>query len=145
MMASDLHKSFLQVLVGPFGPNFLSQSSLNVELQRGVKIRPVKRAGPFFKRKPRKQDEPTSGAMTSELLNDEKYLTSPSGCMIPSPESMSRFLCVLLCARAHAGVRPISKSPEFNRWSYPRTRRTGLSATTIHPDPIPSFYPATWD
>ena len=91
MMASDLHKDFLQVLVGPFGPNFLSQSSLNVELQRGVKIRPVKRAGPFFKRKPRKQDEPTSGAMTSELLNDEKHLTSPSGCMIPSPESMSRF------------------------------------------------------
>jgi hypothetical protein len=65
--------------------------------------------------------------------------------MIPSPESMSRFLCVLLCARAHMCVRPISKSPEFNRGSYPRTRRTGRSATTIHPDPIPSFYLATLD
>lgn len=139
MMASDLHKSFLQVLVGPFGPNFLSQSSLNVELQRGVKIRPVKRAGPFFKRKPRKQDEPTSGAMTSELLNDEKYLTSPSGCMIPSPESMSRFLCVLLCARAHMCVRPISKSPEFNRGSYPRTRHNRWSAITTCPKSMPAF------
>lgn len=52
MMASDLHKSFLQVLVDPFGPNFLSQSSLNVELQRGVKIRSVKRAGPFSRESP---------------------------------------------------------------------------------------------
>ena len=42
-------------------------------------------------------------------------------------------------------VRPISKSPEFNRGSCPRTRRNPPSATTIHPDPIPSFYPATLD
>lgn len=47
--------------------------------------------------------------------------------------------------RAHMCVCTISKSPEFNRGSYPRTRHNLPSATTVHPDPVPSFYPATLD
>ena len=94
------------------------------------------------KRKPRKQDEPTSGAMTktSHLSNNRGHYTKS----YTNVKNFVHFGNINLGDGGHI-ISAHPKSPEFNRGSYPRTRRNPPSATTIHPDPVPFFYPATLD
>ena len=114
----------------------LSSASLCIELERDVSNLTGREALSFLQKKTPEAEQVYPGAIP-------QCTSRNTAATIPNLTPMSRPLCVLLCARAHMCVRPIPKSPEFNRGSYPRTRRTWRSATTIHPDPIPSFYPTT--
>ena len=106
-------------------------------------IRAKENPGSRMNLPPGKSDVTAMSYLTMQRSELRGYYTSPI-------EKVKTILCqyaILLCTRIYAPtcVRPISKSPEFNRGSCPRTRHNRWSATTIHPDPIPSFYPATLD